>query len=75
MVPYYDACVNTLFRGALGYSARQALVEEYGYPFVDAAGYFDWRRIGGTGPAPREWCEHFAQQKVASPYGVRMRMK
>jgi hypothetical protein len=75
MEPHYDACIRTLFRGAIGQQSRKAIVEEFGYPFTDASGYYDWRRMGGDGPAPDEWCERYARHKVTSPYGVGMSLR
>ncbi len=75
MVPHYDSCMKTLFRGAIGYTRRQTIAEQYRYPFVDASGYFNWRQLGGSGPAPDEWCKQYAREKVVSPYGVRMSLR
>ncbi len=72
MEPHYDACMKSLFRGAISTHEREAIAEEFGYPFTDATGYFDWRQLGGDGPAPYEWCEHYARVKVSSPYGMGM---
>jgi hypothetical protein len=70
MTPYYEVCLQKLFVGGLGFRARQAIAEEFRYPFVDASGYFEWRQMGGEGPAPHQWCENYARRKVSSPYGV-----
>jgi len=75
MEPHYDACIRSLFRGARGLRAREAMIEEFGYPFTDASGYFEWRQMGGDGPAPDEWCEHYARLKVSSPYGMGMSLR
>ena len=69
MEPYYEACVAGLFNRSSVRSVREAIYEEFRYPFSDANGYFSWLRMGGSGPAPQEWCRHYAYRKVASPYG------
>ena len=69
MEPHYDACVAGLFSQSGLRSVREAIHEEYRYPFSDANGYFSWMRMGGTGPAPQEWCRYYAYKKVTAPYG------
>ena len=34
------------------------------YPLTDYATYSVWRRMGGSGPSPDEWCREYARSKV-----------
>ena len=69
MEPHYERCIDALFSQSARLSQREAVFAEFGYPFSDADGYFTWRRMGGTGPGPWEWCRHYAADRVANPYG------
>jgi hypothetical protein len=69
MEPLYHACMTGLFNQSSLRHVKEAIYEEYRYPFSDASGYFAWLRMGGRGPAPQEWCRHYAYRKVSTPYG------
>ncbi len=69
MEPHYQACLDGLFRQTNLRSEQEAIYQQFRYPFSNASGYNTWMRMGGSGPAPQEWCRFYAYKKVSTPYG------
>ncbi len=68
MNSYYQNCLSNLGQYARSPARRRAIDAEFRYPLKNEASYYDWIRMGGTGPSPQQWCRGYAAQKVT---GVR----
>ena len=62
---FYESCVSSLSLYARSPTERRAIDAEYRYPFKSEDSYYQWVRMGGTGPSPQQWCRHYAARKVS----------
>ena len=57
-------CVKDLFTYEPNRRRQPAIDSRYRYPFVSWRSYSNWRRFGGDGPTPLEWCRDYAEHQV-----------
>jgi len=58
------ACLRDLFNYERNRSQQAEIDSRYRYPFVSIENFQNWRRYGGGGPSPQQWCSSFAQRRV-----------
>jgi hypothetical protein len=49
---------------------REMISQEYRYPLTSWDSYLALKRVGGNGPDPWKWCQHYAKQKSLPTWTV-----
>jgi|GEM_PF-6231464 len=61
IVEQRNTCLRDLFSYERHRQHQAAIDARYNYPLQSSANYSEWRRLGGIGPSPVEWCQHYAE--------------
>ena len=67
--------MSNLFKYSSNRREQEAIDAEYRYPLTNSDGYYNWIRMGGQAPAPRDWCRGYAEQKYRNPVGWSMSIR
>lgn len=65
-------CLHDLFSYERDRARQDYINARYRYPLVSSENYQNWRRYGGVGPTPQEWCTDYAEQQVYRPVAARL---